>query len=281
MDAQAHCSAESHGIEWWCAVSVLEARGLSKRFGGVQAVADVDLTVEAGQIYAVIGPNGAGKTTLLNLLCGLQAPDAGTVRLGGKDITTTATHVRAQLGMARTLQTPVVYPRLTVLENVMLGWLSQHKVSFVASMVRAPSVRRWEREASEHARETLELLQMGEYAQRQATELPAGLQRLVEIARAIASQPKVLVLDEPAAGLARSEVSRLAALIRTAQARGIAVCLVEHNMPLIMSVAERILVIQQGSPLFEGTAAETRQDPQVIAAYLGQPEAEGGADAVG
>jgi ABC-type branched-subunit amino acid transport system ATPase component len=262
-------------------VSVLEATGLSKRFGGVQAVSNVTLSVDEGQIYAVIGPNGAGKTTLLNLLCGLQTPDEGSVRLSGRDITKAAPHVRAQSGMARTLQTPVVYPRLTVLENVMVGWLAQHRISFVASMLRLPSVRRWERDAKRQALETLDLLEMGEYADRQATELPAGLQRLVEIARALASQPKLLVLDEPAAGLARGEVSRLAALIRTAKASGIAVCLVEHNMPLIMSVADRILVIQQGAPLFEGTAAETRQDPRVIAAYLGQAKTEGGADALG
>jgi branched-chain amino acid transport system ATP-binding protein len=261
-------------------VKTLEAEGMSKRFGGVQAVSDVSFSVDPGQIFAVIGPNGAGKTTLLNLLTGLMHPDAGRVQLDGKDITGFAPYRNARLGMARTLQAPVVFPTLTVLENVMMGRLTKRRPSYFGALVRAPGVARWEREAKAKARETLELLELEPFADRIATELPAGQQRLVEIARALTSEPKLMLLDEPAAGLAQPEVVRLAHLIRSAQERGISVCLVEHNMALVMGVAERILVVHHGKTLFEGTASEARNHPEVIAAYLGSARGAEASDAV-
>jgi branched-chain amino acid transport system ATP-binding protein len=261
-------------------MKTLEARNMSKRFGGVQAVSEVSFTVDAAQIFAIIGPNGAGKTTLLNLLTGLIAPDEGRVLLDGTDITGWAPHRSARHGMARTLQAPVVFPKLTVLENVMLGHLTRKRLSFFGALVLSPGVRRWERDAKAKARETLALLELEEYSDRMATELPAGLQRLVEIGRALTTEPKLMLLDEPAAGLAQPEVLRLAQLIRGAKEREISVCLVEHNMPLVMGVAERILVVHHGKTLFEGTASEARSHPEVIAAYLGSAQAARERDAV-
>lgn len=249
--------------------NVLEIQGVSKRFGGVQALTDVSFHVGEAELFTIIGPNGAGKTTLLNVVTGLVSSDNGTVKLNGRAITRSSWR-NAGRGLARTLQTPVVFPEMTALENVMLGHIACKRIAFVPAMLGLPHVRQWERDARAKAEELLDLLGIAAEADRYATELPLGLQRLVEIGRGLATNPKVILLDEPAAGLAQGEVDRLAALLRATTQRGVAVCLVEHNMRLVMGVAERILVLQQGTTLFEGTPREVQQHPDVIAAYLGK-----------
>lgn len=261
--------------------SVLDVNDVSKRFGGVRAVAEVSFSLRASELLTIIGPNGAGKTTLLNIVSGLVRPDRGSIRLCGKDIARLAPWRYASQGLARTLQTPVVFPDMTVLDNVMLGHVALRRVSFTAALLGLPSVRKWERTARAKAEELLELLGLEAEAHRLATELPLGLQRLVEIGRGLATEPKVILLDEPAAGLARGEVDRLAVLLRASISRGIAVCLVEHNMRLVMDVAERILVLHQGHTLFEGTPTQVQQHPEVIAAYLGSDRPRIGLHAAG
>ena len=249
--------------------AVLEVEDIAKRFGGVRAVKGVSFAIQPGQLFAVIGPNGAGKTTLLNLITGLIRPDQGTIRLSGRNVTRARPSRNVAAGMARTLQAPVVFPELTVLENVQLGHAAKWNVSFTAAVLGLPRVRRWQREGREKAEELLGLLGLEALADRYATELPLGQQRLVEIGRALATEPNVILLDEPAAGLARREVDNLGELLRATTERGIAVCLVEHNMRLVMRVAQNIYVLHHGEPLFQGTAAEVQRHPEVIAAYLG------------
>lgn len=249
--------------------AILEVENVAKRFGGVRAVDGVSFAVQPGQLFAVIGPNGAGKTTLLNLITGLIRPDRGRITLDGANVTRAQPSRNVAAGMARTLQAPVVFPELTVLENVQLGHAAKWNVSFTAALLGLPRVRRWQREGREKAVELLQLLGLEALADRRATELPLGQQRLVEIGRALATEPKVVLLDEPAAGLARGEVDRLGELLRATTERGIAVCLVEHNMRLVMRVAQYIYVLHHGEPLFQGTAAEVQRHPEVIAAYLG------------
>jgi branched-chain amino acid transport system ATP-binding protein len=254
--------------------AVLEVEAVAKRFGGVRAVNGVSFAIQPGQLFAVIGPNGAGKTTLLNLITGLIRPDHGTIRLAGRNVTRAKPSRNVAAGMARTLQAPVVFPELTVLQNVQLGHAATWNVSFTAALLGLPRVRRWQREGREKAEELLGLFGLEALAHRHATELPLGQQRLVEIARALATEPKVLLLDEPAAGLARGEVDRLGDLLRATTGRGIAICLVEHNMRLVMGVAQDIYVLHHGEPLFQGTAAEVQRHPEVIAAYLGTRRAD-------
>lgn len=250
--------------------ALLEVDGVSKRFGGVQALSDVSFSVGPAELFTIIGPNGAGKTTLLNIVTGLVRPDTGRIDFAGANIGRSPTWRNVSRGLARTLQTPVVFPGMTVLENVALGHVAQRRISFTAALLGLPHVRQWEREAHRKAEELLEFLGLQDERARIATELPLGLQRLVEIARALATEPSVMLLDEPAAGLARGEVERLAGLLRSAAERGIAVCLVEHNMRLVMGIAERILVLNLGRRLFEGTVEEVQKHPEVIEAYLGK-----------
>ncbi len=247
---------------------VLEGAGLAKRFGGVQALSQVSFSVRPAELFAIIGPNGAGKTTLLNVITGLWRPDEGQIKLGGVDITRSQAWTNARRGLARTLQTPVVFPDMSVRENVMLGYNAVSRTGFVEALVGGG--RGWQRTARSNADALLEMIGLSAEANRNAAELPLALQRLVEIGRALATQPRVILLDEPAAGLAQTEVMRLADVLKAAQDLGTAVCLVEHNMRLVMSVAERILVLHHGVPLFEGTPTEVQQHPEVIDAYLGR-----------
>ena len=248
---------------------LLEARGLTKSFGGVTAIADLDFGVPAGLVYAVIGPNGAGKTTLFNLLSGLYRPDEGRVRFAGEDLTGRAPHQIARLGLARTFQNLQIFFNMSALENVMVGAHGRGRAGLAAALLRPPRLRREEAEIRHWAAEALAFCGLADLADRPASALPYGALKRLEIARALAAQPRLLLLDEPAAGLNDTETLALQGLIGRIRDLGITVLLVEHHMGLVMAVAERILVLDYGSRLAEGTPAEVRANPAVIAAYLG------------
>jgi branched-chain amino acid transport system ATP-binding protein len=247
----------------------LEVRELDHAFGGLQAVSEVSFDVPAGSITAVIGPNGAGKTTLFNLISGMIQPDRGSIRLDGRELTGLAAHRIAQLGVSRTFQTVRLFPRLTALENVMVGRHTRSRAGFLAGMLNLPWTWREERAIRGKARELLEELGIADCADETAGALSFRRQRLVEIARALASEPRMLMLDEPAAGLNLQETEELALLIRGIRERGITVLLVEHDMSLVMDISDGVVVLNYGRKLAEGAPAEIQRDPQVIKIYLG------------
>ncbi|QDM22717.1 ABC transporter ATP-binding protein [Tardiphaga sp. vice154] len=238
-------------------MTVLEARGVHKRYGGLAALADVDLTVEKGQFVAVIGPNGAGKSTLLNVLTGLAMPDQGHVVLDGNDITRIATNRRIRAGLGRTFQHGRVFARLTVLENVMTGAAIRGDLS--------------EAGLREVAMEVITQTGLADEAHEAIGSLSYGRRRMVELARALACRPNVLLLDEPAAGLNSGEVDQLVdRLTQLRASHGLAIVLIEHNMGMVMRLAERIFVLNFGCKIAEGTPAEIRANPAVLSAYLGE-----------
>jgi ABC-type branched-subunit amino acid transport system ATPase component len=249
---------------------LLTVESASLAFGGVAALADVSLEIPIRGIRAVIGPNGAGKTTLLNALSGFYAPDTGSIRLNGTPVAGRPPYVIARLGVSRTFQTAQVFGELTVLENVAVGAAGPRLGSVIAALVGAP----WARRADEAIRRrALNLLAAGglmEWAFRPADVLPAGLRRRLEIVRALASAPRLLLLDEPAAGLSPSEITELDGyLIRLKKAGGPSVVLVEHHMDLVMAVSEHITVLDYGRVIASGTPEAVRTNPAVIEAYLG------------
>ncbi len=246
--------------------SALAARGIDKRFGSLVVAADVNLTLPPGARYALIGPNGAGKTTLINLMTGMLRPDGGQILLGGQDVTALAPEQRVRRGLARTYQINSLFPHLTALESVTLAVCERRRV--------APT---WWRpliaygEEIEEAHQILGALMLRAVCHRPARELAYGQQRLLEIALALASRPKVLLLDEPAAGVPREESNELFAAI-AGLSRDIAVLFIEHDMELVFRFAKRVIVMVGGSILLEGTPAEIASDPQVRAVYLGQQQ---------
>ena len=248
---------------------LLRTQGLTRRFAGLVAVDGVDLSVAAGGVHAVIGPNGAGKTTLFNLISGLVAPSAGRIWLGDAELTTLAPERRAALGMGRTFQNIRVFGGMTALENVLTGMQTRMAAGLGAVLLRLPRFRAEERRAVARARAALEVVGLADKADRRAGGLSYGDQRRLEIARAIAPEPSLLMLDEPAAGMNPAETERLAELVQRLRRGSMTVLLVEHDMGFVMGLCDSVTVLNFGRLIFDGPAQAARQDPGVVEAYLG------------
>ncbi|WP_284619103.1 ABC transporter ATP-binding protein [Aquabacterium humicola] len=254
---------------------LLTVRGLGKRFGGLQVLDGVGFDAEAGRVFSIIGPNGAGKTTLLNLLAGVYRPDEGHITLGGQVLNGPSPHRHAAAGLGRTFQNLQVFFNMSALDNVMTGRHLHEPQGMAAAMWRAPSVRRAETASRARAVALLQQLGLDAWLDAPADAMPYGALKRLEIARALAAEPRLLLLDEPAAGLNATEAQEIGALVRRLAADGMAVLLVEHNMRLVMSASDRVLVLDHGRKLAEGTPQQVAGDARVIEAYLGaQPAAE-------
>lgn len=247
----------------------LQARGLSRSFGGLKAANNVSFDVARGTVTALIGPNGAGKTTLFNLITNLFSADTGEIEFEGRRIDKLQPVQIADLGLIRTFQTARVFPGMTVLENVMVGRSRLAKYGLLQQAFWSVGCRRAERDLTRRADALLELTGLTRYRDTHAVELPMGAQKMLEILRALMAQPKLLLLDEPAAGLNDTETSELASLLLAIRASNITVLIVEHNMGLVMGVADSIVVLETGAVIATGTPAEIQTNDRVIKAYLG------------
>ena len=255
-------------------MALLRVEQLSKKFGGLQAVSDVSFALREGSIKAVIGPNGAGKTTLFNLISGTLPVTSGEVRFRGHAIQGLRPYQVARLGIARTFQNIKMFAGMTALENVMVGRHVQSRAGFLASMFRLPGFRSEEREIRRRSLELLDLLGIAEYADTEATNLAFGQQRAVELARALALEPTLLLLDEPAAGLNIYETAEIGRLITKIRDMGITVLLVEHDMSLVMDISDEIVVLSFGQKIAEDMPQKIQRNPEVIRIYLGEETAE-------
>lgn len=252
-------------------MAMLDVKNLSISFGGLKAVDDFSITIEKGQLYGLIGPNGAGKTTIFNLLTGVYKPDGGRILLDGKDITGHKAIQINQAGIARTFQNIRLFKELSVLDNVKVGLHNHHKYSTLSGILRLPSYYKVEKEMAERAMELLKVFDLDKEFDYKASNLPYGKQRKLEIARALATEPKLLLLDEPAAGMNPNETAELMKTIRFVRDHfDMTVLLIEHDMKLVSGICERLTVLNFGHMLAEGPTSEVLSNPEVIKAYLGE-----------
>ncbi len=251
-------------------MTLLAVKGVTRRFGGLTAVDDVTFDVHEGAIKALIGPNGAGKSTLFNLLTGFDRPNSGSVMFDGAEIVGRKPRDIVRAGMSRTFQNTQLFDEMSALENVMVGVQGSRRVGFLSAAVRAPAEIRRDREASAEASRLLRLLGIDEWASLRAGDLPAGTRRLLEISRALGAGPRLLLLDEPAAGLNGTETAELAEVLYRIRGLGVTVVVVEHDMGLVMEVSDEIVVLDRGCKIAEGPPRLIQKDPAVIAAYLGE-----------
>ncbi len=250
--------------------TILEMDNVTIRFGGLTAVDSVDMKIEEGTIRALIGPNGAGKSTIFNLITGIYPPSSGEIRFRGTPINGCKPHLITELGIARTFQNIRLFSEMTVLDNVKIGRHCRTKAGFLGALLRGPGVKAEERAITEESMEALKILELDHKADELAKNLPYGEQRRLEIARAMASNPKLILLDEPAAGMNPQEKQTLMSMIRKIQDKGLTIFLVEHDMKFVMNLSDRIMVLDYGRKIAAGSPAEIKSNPAVIAAYLGK-----------